>query len=63
MLHFGEEGISEFIMEEEAWETPTGTIRKKGYGPPKPIYLKVGDKITMGIEKLGEHSYTCIKKS
>ena len=40
----------------------TGTPQGVGLGQkPKPIFLKVGDLVTMGIEKLGEHRYVCVK--
>lgn len=52
--------ISKFWMLEPGDVITTGTPPGVGMGLKPPVYLKVGDKMKLGIEGLGEQAQTCV---
>ena len=53
--------LSQFMSLQPGDVVSTGTPPGVGLGQKPPIYLKVGDKINLGIEGLGEQSQTVVR--
>ncbi len=53
--------LSQFMSLQPGDVVTTGTPPGVGLGQKPPIYLKVGDKISLGIEGLGEQSQTVVR--
>ncbi len=53
--------LSQFMSLQPGDVVSTGTPPGVGLGQKPPIYLKVGDKISLGIEGLGEQSQTVVR--
>ncbi len=60
-VHFLVSYISRFMALEPGDIITTGTPPGVGMGKkPQPRYLRPGDVVQLGIEKLGEQKQTCI---
>jgi 2,4-didehydro-3-deoxy-L-rhamnonate hydrolase len=53
--------VSEFMSLEPGDIITTGTPPGVGLGHKPPLYLKPGDKVRLGIEKLGEQGQSFVE--
>ncbi len=53
--------LSQFMSLQPGDIISTGTPPGVGLGQKPPVYLNVGDKISLGIEKLGTQNQTVVE--